>query len=61
MAGERNDIYSYQAQAFLSFISGEEAPGLTTLDEAVTDLAVADAWRLSSETGRQEAVCRSFR
>ncbi len=53
---ERDDTYRDQAEAFLRALSGGDAGDLATLEEGADAVAVCDAARKSSESGRTETV-----
>ena len=53
---ERDAMYRDQAEAFLRAVGGGSAGDLATFDEGADAVAVCDAARTSSESGRVEAV-----
>ena len=54
-----DDMYVAQAAAFLSASSRAHDPRLTTADEGIRALAICDAVRCSSGSGREELVASS--
>jgi len=53
---ERDDMYRDQAEAFLRALSGGRAGDLATLEEGADAVAVCDAARRSSVSGREETI-----
>ena len=53
---ERDAMYRDQAEAFLRVLSGSSSGELATLEEGADAVAVCDAARRSSESGREELI-----